>query len=213
MKENIMKRRMYWGVAILILLLIGVSVFLLSRTTETEPEEVYNPLTPSEKEQVDRNIQDAIEKSKQNQPLIVEEPISDSIESQDVQVSEVPDKKAQQNDNTDIKPRNYVEIDYSILDNPEETIRRHAEIMLNRDKYSYNEYFKAAQEDSFLSTKILDGYYGKGEYFEHLRKFRKEILVNPLLAKQGLSIEMFQSMIKGEIPPMVIPLDSVDIRH
>lgn len=208
-----MKRRMYWGVAFLILLLIGVSVFLLSRTTETEPEEVYNPLTPSEKEQVDRNIQDAIEKSKQNQPLIVEEPISDSTESQDVQVSEVPDKKAQQNDNTDIKPRNYFEIDYSMLDNPEEAIRRQAEILLNPDKYSLYEYSKASQEASILSRKILDGYYGDGEYFENLWEFRKEILVNPRLAKQGLSIEIFQSMIKGEIPPMVIPVDSVDIRH
>lgn len=204
-----MKRRMYWGVVILILLLIGVSVFLLSRTTETEHEEVYNPLTPSEKEQVDRNIQDAIEKSKQNQPPIVEEPISDPIEHRDVQVSEVPDKKAQQNNITNIKPRNYVEIDYSFLDNPEKAIRRIAEIMLNPDKYSHNEYTKAFQEDCILSRKMLDGYYGKGEYYENLSEFRDEILVNPRLAKQGLSIEMLDSMIKGEIPPMSIPIDPI----
>lgn len=67
-----MRNRMIWGLAILIILIIGVSVFLLTRTTETEPEKVYNPLTPSEKEQVDRNIQDAIDKEKKNLPQIAE---------------------------------------------------------------------------------------------------------------------------------------------
>ncbi len=67
-----MRNRMIWGLAILIILIMGVSVFLLTRTTETEPEEVYNPLTPSEKEQVDRNIQDAIDKEKKNLPPIAE---------------------------------------------------------------------------------------------------------------------------------------------
>lgn len=61
-----MTRRMYWGLATLIILLIGVSVFLRTRTPDTEPEEVYQPLTPSEKEQVDRNIQDAIDKAQKN---------------------------------------------------------------------------------------------------------------------------------------------------
>ncbi len=107
----------------------------------------------------------------------------------------------------------YVEItDYSFLDNPEVAIRRQAEIILNRDKYSHYEYAVAIEEDRILSRKILDGYYGKGEYYENLSKFRDETLVNPRLAKQGLSIEMFRSMIRGEIPPMVIPMDSVDIR-
>ena len=36
-----MKSRMYWGVVTLIVLLIGVSVFLLTRTTDTETEVVY----------------------------------------------------------------------------------------------------------------------------------------------------------------------------
>ncbi len=206
-----MKRRMYWGVAILILLLIGVSVFLLSRTTETEPEEVYNPLKPSEKEQVDRNIQDAIEKSKQNQPPIVEDPISNPIEPQDVQASEEAHKSQQKNDNTNIGQRNYIIIeDYSFLDNPEEAIRRQAEILLNPDKYSQYEIEKTHQESRILARKMLDGYYGKGEYYENLWEFRKEILVNPRLAKQGLSVEMFHAMMKGEIPPIGIPMDPVD---
>lgn len=203
-----MKRRMYWGVAILILLLIGVSVFLLSRTTETEPEEVYNPLKPSEKKQVDRNIQDAIEKSKQNQAPIAEGTKSDPIEHQ---VSEEAHKSQQKNDNTNSGQRNYVKIeDYSFLDNPEEAIRRQAEILLNPDKYSQYEIEKTHQESRILARKMLDGYYGKGEYYENLWEFRKEILVNPRLAKQGLSVEMFEAIMKGEIPPIGIPMDPVD---
>ncbi len=55
-----MKSRIYWGLAILIILLVGVSVVLLTRTTDTKPEFVYNPLTSEEEEQV----QNVIEKSK-----------------------------------------------------------------------------------------------------------------------------------------------------
>ena len=36
-----MKSRMYWGVAILIILLIGVSVFMLMRNRDTEPKVIY----------------------------------------------------------------------------------------------------------------------------------------------------------------------------
>ena len=61
-----MKSKMKWGVAILIGLLIGVSVLLITRPTETEPEEVYKSSTPAEKEEVGRNIQDAIDKSKKD---------------------------------------------------------------------------------------------------------------------------------------------------
>ena len=68
-----MKRSMYWGVAILIILLIGVSVFMLTRTTETEPKIIYNPPTEAEKKQVEQNIQDAIDKEKKNLPPIAEE--------------------------------------------------------------------------------------------------------------------------------------------
>ncbi len=210
-----MKRRIYWGVAILILLLGTAAVFVimpkLAENSELneqlkEAEELANQI---KQRKIDENNPPSEEPI--SEEPISEEPISDPIEPQDVQVSAVPDKKAQQNDNTDIKPRNYVEIDYSILDNPEEAIRRQAEILLNPDKYSLYEYAKASQEASILSRKILDGYYGKGEYFENLWEFRDEILVNPRLAKQGLSIEMLDSMIRGEIPPMVIPMDSADL--
>ena len=67
-----MTRRMYWGLATLIILLIGVSVFQLTRTPETEPEIIYDTLTPEEKTEVDRNIQDAIDNKAQKNKSIAE---------------------------------------------------------------------------------------------------------------------------------------------
>ena len=67
-----MRNKVIWGFAILIILLIGVSVFLLTRTTETEPEIIYRPPTPAEKKEVDRNIQEIIDKAKKDQPPIAE---------------------------------------------------------------------------------------------------------------------------------------------
>ena len=81
-----MKNRMKWGVAILIGLLIGASVFLITRPTETEPKIVYKPPTPSEKAEVDRNTQDAIDKAKKDLPPIAEK-----------EHQEAPNKNSQQN--------------------------------------------------------------------------------------------------------------------
>lgn len=68
-----MRNKVYWGLGVLIVLFIGVSVFLLTRTTETEPEIVYRSPTPAEKKQVDRNIQDLIDKAKKELPPVVAE--------------------------------------------------------------------------------------------------------------------------------------------
>ena len=43
-----MTRRFYWGLVILITLLIGVTVVMLTRTTDTEPRNVYIDVDPSE---------------------------------------------------------------------------------------------------------------------------------------------------------------------
>lgn len=42
-----MTRKLYWGIATLIVLLIGVSVFMLMHNTDTEPEKVYRDVEPS----------------------------------------------------------------------------------------------------------------------------------------------------------------------
>ena len=46
-----MTRRIYWGLAILIVLLVGVSVFLLTQTTDTEPSTFYTDVAPSKSDQ------------------------------------------------------------------------------------------------------------------------------------------------------------------
>ena len=40
-------KKLYWGLAILIILLIGVSVFLVIRNTDTEPKTIYKDVEPS----------------------------------------------------------------------------------------------------------------------------------------------------------------------
>ena len=42
-----MKNKLYWGLAILIILIVGVSVVILTRTTDTEQRTVYNDVDPS----------------------------------------------------------------------------------------------------------------------------------------------------------------------
>ena len=42
-----MTRRIYWGLAILIILLIGVTVVMLTRSTDTTPKNVYIDVEPS----------------------------------------------------------------------------------------------------------------------------------------------------------------------
>lgn len=41
-----MKRKLYWGLTILIILLVGVTVVMLTRTTDTEPKTVYKDVDP-----------------------------------------------------------------------------------------------------------------------------------------------------------------------
>ena len=60
-----MKRKLFTGLCVLLILLIGAGVlFYLTTDTETEPEIIYKSPTRTEKEQVDRNIQDKINKQK-----------------------------------------------------------------------------------------------------------------------------------------------------
>ncbi len=84
-----MNRKMYWGVALLIILLGTAAVFMLTRTTETEPVTVYNPLTEADKKQVEQNIQNAIDKAKQNLPPIAEED-RQQVELEKQQAAEKP---------------------------------------------------------------------------------------------------------------------------
>ena len=103
---------------------------------------------------------------------------------------------------------NYVDIDYSVFDKPEELIAKIGEIKLNREKYSQYEYDKASQEALIFSRKLLDGYYGKGEYFEKLWDLKNKTYGDAMLKRGfGISREELRAMVRGEIPPLVVPID------
>ena len=59
-----MRNKLYWGFGILVIIILGLSVALFMRNTDTEPEVIYNPTTPEDMEQVNRRIQDMIDKGK-----------------------------------------------------------------------------------------------------------------------------------------------------
>lgn len=88
-----MKSRMYWGVAILILLLVSAAVFVILHET-AENRQLNEQLADAEK------LADEINKRKiaENNPL-PKEPISDPVEPQDD--TEVPNKNSQQNGNVE----------------------------------------------------------------------------------------------------------------
>jgi len=46
--EETMRNKLYWGLAILIIIVIGVAVVMLTRTTDTEPITIYKDVDPSE---------------------------------------------------------------------------------------------------------------------------------------------------------------------
>ena len=102
----------------------------------------------------------------------------------------------------------YVDIDYSVFDKPEELIARIGEIKLNREKYSREEYDRASQENLILLDKLSNGYYGKGEYRDKLEELRNKTYGDALLKRGfGITREELRAMIRGEIPPLVVPID------
>lgn len=67
-----MTRRIYWGIATLIILLIGVSTVLMMQNTDTESERFYKQPTAEQVDQARQQAQDAIDQSKKKLPSIAE---------------------------------------------------------------------------------------------------------------------------------------------
>ena len=55
-----MTRKIYWGLAILIVLLIGVSVFLLMQNTDTEPKVIINDVSEEQLDDIRKQIHSQI---------------------------------------------------------------------------------------------------------------------------------------------------------
>ncbi len=125
-----MKRKFYWGLGVLAVLLIGVSLGLLIRPTNTGPKDVYIDVDPS-KEVVDQMWQQA---SKKNPPTARpgykmvphgddshEVPISENPVFQDAPMSTPSVDPHTGNPPTD------PEMTYPMPDNPVQTLREYLE--------------------------------------------------------------------------------------
>ena len=197
-----MNKKLYWGLGVLFGLIIGGFVFLLVQQKAELAKLKEDFALPTEKVAENENNQKTPQNGHWHGDEWHDEPHEPIIEGS-APVKRVS-SAAYQNNGT------YIDVDYSFLDNPEEAIRRHAEIKLNPENYSRLEYDTASQEALILIRKISDGYYGSGEYRDQLRKFRQEVYADPVLAKRGLSVDKLRKMVRGEIPPMIIPIDPIE---
>jgi hypothetical protein len=205
-----MTRRTYWGVAALIILVIAAGGFIYYQWSEVQQL----------KEEV---AQDKKWLEEENKP-VAETPIDytkpppgktfangghwHNGEWHDEPHAPVAVETAHKSLTTYKNNGEYVDIDYSVFDKPEELIARIGEIKLNREKYSQYEYDKASQEAMIFSRKLLDGYYGKDEYFEKLWELKNKTYGDALLKRGfGISREELRAMIRGEIPLLVVPID------
>ena len=108
-------------------------------------------------------------------------------------------------------------IDRSFLDNPYQAIADIGEVILNRDNYTIQQFDEAVQKDDILSSKILDGYYGKGsygdkyEYMDVLLKLQRETYGKALLDMFGIDEEAITDAVKSgqpyAIPKPQLPKD------
>ncbi len=209
-----MNRNILRGIVVLIVLLGIAGVFLLI-DKDTETETVYNPPSEEEWQKIRQDLaaQKAQDAAKAQSP---EENREKGHRHADGIWHAEPHKDLPvvQHPSTVYKPNGrFHDIDYSIFEKPEELIKRLGEILLHPEKYPFEVFDRAKQEDMILSAKISNGDYGedtyqdKFEYREKLRELRNKTYADALLEKNGFSREMFRAMIRGEIPPAIVPID------
>ena len=190
-----MRKKMYWGIAFLILIIGVVGVYFMLQP-EPEPEKRY--ILPSE---VD------LEQAKETK-----QPPLDASPNGHQHGDEWHDEPHIVDDNKPTQPPstveknngNYVDIDFSVFDNPKELTRKHAEILLNPEKYSIAEVDRAFQE-SLLFKEEIKKRFGTGEYYDEINEYRDKVYVDPFLKKQGTSLAEIKAEVRGEIPPKIIP--------
>ncbi len=111
----------------------------------------------------------------------------------------------------------YLIIDMSFLDNPHQAIADIGEVLLNPDRYTIQQVDEAGQKDSILRSKISDHYYGKGnyrdkyEYANKLRKLRDETYGDAYAKMLGIDREAIRAAVKSgqpyAIPKPQLPKD------
>ena len=192
-----MRKKMYWGLVSLILIIGVVGVyFMLQPEPDPEPEKKF--IAPSEAD---------IEKAREaRQPPPGASPNGHWHNGEwHEEPHIVEDYKPTQPPSTVEKNNgNYVDIDFSVFDNPKELTRKHAEILLNPEKHSIAEVDRAFQE-SLLFNEEIKKRFGIGEYYNEIGEYRDKVLTDPFLKKQGTSLAEIKAEVRGEIPPKIIP--------
>ena len=96
-KEKTMKTKIYWGLSIILsVILIGVSAFLLTRPTDTEPKNIYRDVDPSEQ------MMDQIRHQTQQKKTSTQAPVEDTDLNADniTPNSKIANIETKTNDNT-----------------------------------------------------------------------------------------------------------------
>ena len=101
--------------------------------------------------------------------------------------------------------------DMSFLDNPEEAIRRHAEILLDLD-IPFWERHDAFWEHHTLAGKLIQGYYGEGEYRDTLKKLQRDLVDDPLLRMNGIDPEQLRASVPRKHDPSYVPAPPISLR-
>ena len=101
--------------------------------------------------------------------------------------------------------------DLSFLDNPEEAIRRHAEILLNPDIPFWKRH-DAFWEHHTLAGKLIQGYYGEGEYRDKLKKLQRDLVDDPLLRMNGIDPEQLRASVPRKHDPSYVPAPPITLK-
>ena len=101
--------------------------------------------------------------------------------------------------------------DLSFLDNPEEAIRRHAEILLDPDR-DFLERHHAFWENITLCDKLRVGYYGKGAYSDTLKKLQRELVDDPILRMNGIDPEQLRASVPRKHDPNYVPAPPITLK-
>ena len=219
-----MRNKLYWGLGVLIVLLIGAFVLVMvnqyakNRQLERDLAEAVKKLEAHNKEANTPQVVEISDEKPPDEPgfiwvrhgdhwdkVPIDTPDTGHGESHQTQPKTEPDTPpvtTYKNNDQD------VDLDYSVFDNPEKLIAEIGEILLNRDKYSSIEVDRAFRQSFVLSDKIKNGYYGNNEYADELYELKNKTYADELLKRGlGISREELRAMIRGERPPIVMPVD------
>ncbi len=203
--------RKYWlPLSVFLVAIVGVGIYYLAIQPPPDPIVIYKAVEPLEKQAEEPTTETpVVEKPPQQQQgghthadgtwhAETHEPVAESSPVE----TETPVAK----NNAAPKAR-----DMSFLDNPEEAIRRHAEILLDLD-IPFWERHDAFWEHHTLAGKLIQGYYGEGEYRDKLKKLQRDLVDDPLLRMNGIDPEQLRASVPRKHDPSYVPAPPITLK-